>query len=64
MTNDPFMPNFFKYADIPVPLKQYICVVAEAKTVEEIPLEDINGFLQMLELRDREILREYDYDCQ
>lgn len=62
MTIDPFMPNYFNYADIPGVIQNYICTVAEAKTVEEIPLEDINGFLQMLELRDREILREYDYE--
>ena len=61
---DPFLPNFKTYEDIPPPTKEYILTVADAKTVEEIPLEDINGFLQMLELRDREILREYDYDCR
>lgn len=59
---DPFLPNYKLYDEIPQLTKEYVCLVADVKNIEEIPLADINGFLQMLELRDRKILEEYDYE--
>ena len=39
------MPKYLTYEDIPPLVKEYILTVADAFTVEEIPLEDINEFL-------------------
>jgi hypothetical protein len=39
---------FKSYEDIPPLTKEYVIYVADAKTVEEIPLDDINGFMLML----------------
>lgn len=43
------MQPFYSYEEIPALTKDYILGVAEAKSVEEIPLEDINSFLLGLE---------------
>lgn len=48
---------FKTYEDIPPLTKEYVIYVANTKTVEEIPLDEINGFMLMLyeaEMRKRE----------
>ena len=45
---------FYKtYEEIPIPIKEYIVTVAEAKTIQEIPLVDINEFLTGLQEYDK-----------
>lgn len=39
---------FKTYEDIPPLTKEYVICVADAKMVEEIPLDDINGFMLMM----------------
>ena len=39
---------FKTYDDIPALTREYIVYVTDAKMVEEIPLDDINGFMLML----------------
>ena len=41
------------YEEIPVIIREYIITVANAKTIQEIPLEDINGFLTGLQEYDK-----------
>jgi hypothetical protein len=53
--------TFYKtYADIPVFTKEYIEIVADVKNVMEIPLEDINSFLQGLADFHKKVSDEYD----
>ena len=47
-------PPFYKtYDEIPLLIKEYIVTVAEAKTIQEIPLVDINDFLTGLQEYDK-----------
>jgi hypothetical protein len=39
---------FKTYEDIPLLTKEYIVYVAEEAEIENIPLDDINGFMLML----------------
>ena len=39
---------FETYADIPILIKEYIVYVAGEAEIENIPLDDINGFMLML----------------
>lgn len=39
---------FKTYDDIPALTKEYVVYVAGEKNVEDIPLDDINGFMVML----------------
>ena len=39
---------FRTYADIPALTREYIVYVAGVKEPEELPLEDINGFMLMI----------------
>ena len=39
------MKKFFAYEEIPVLVKDYILSVADADSIEQIPLQDINSFI-------------------
>lgn len=39
---------FKSYDDIPPLTKEYVVYVADTKSIEEIPLDDINGLVLML----------------
>jgi hypothetical protein len=41
--------SFKEYTEIPFHLREYFESVAETDSLEEIPLEDINGFMRMME---------------
>jgi len=41
--------SFKEYTEIPFHLREYLESVAESNSVEDIPLEEINGFMQMME---------------
>jgi len=43
------MMSFKEYTEIPFNFREYFESVAESNSLEEIPLEDINGFMQMME---------------
>ena len=48
------MSIFYKtYDEIPVMVKEYIVTVAQAKTIQEVPLADINSFLTGLQEYDK-----------
>jgi hypothetical protein len=48
------MSIFYKtYDEIPVMVKEYIVTVAQAKTIQEVPLSDINSFLTGLQEYDK-----------
>lgn len=40
---------YISYADIPVLTKEYLLTVADAMQIEQIPLEDINAYLNGLD---------------
>lgn len=42
------MKKFYSYEEIPVATREYILTVADAERIQDIPLQDINGFLQGL----------------
>jgi hypothetical protein len=39
------MKKFYSYDEIPVATQEYILAVADAESIREIPLRDINSFL-------------------
>lgn len=41
--------SFKEYTEIPFHLREYFESVAESNSLEEIPLEEINGFMKMME---------------
>ena len=41
--------NYKEYTEIPLQLREYLEAVSESNSLEEIPLEEINGFMQMTE---------------
>lgn len=41
--------SYKEYTEIPFHLREYFESIAESNSVEDIPLEDINGFMQMME---------------
>ena len=41
--------SFKEYTEIPFHLREYLESVSESNSLEEIPLEEINGFMQMME---------------
>jgi hypothetical protein len=43
------MMGYKEYTEIPFHLREYFESVAESNSLEEIPLEEINGFMQMME---------------
>jgi hypothetical protein len=38
-----------EYAEIPLLIKEYVLTVSNGKRIEDIPLDEINGFLAGLE---------------
>jgi hypothetical protein len=52
------MKNVYKYStyeEIPVSVESYIMSVADVKMLEQVPLEDINSFLNGLEEYDKSL---------
>ena len=43
------MMGYKEYTEIPFHLREYFESLAESNSLEEIPLEEINGFMQMME---------------
>jgi len=41
--------SYKEYTEIPFHLREYLESVAATDSLEEIPLEEINGFMQMME---------------
>ena len=41
--------NYKEYTEIPFQLREYLEAVSESNSLEDIPLEEINGFMQMME---------------
>lgn len=39
------MKKFYSYEEIPVATQEYILAVADAESIQQIPLRDINSFL-------------------
>lgn len=53
-------PLLYKtYAEIPVLTKEYMEVVANVKDITQIPLDDINSYLQGLTAYHKQVLEEY-----
>jgi hypothetical protein len=52
--------KFYAYEEIPQLTKDYLLTVADADFIEEIPLEDINSFLQGLAEYDKQKLAEWE----
>ena len=40
------MKKFYSYEEIPIATREYLLVVADAKSITDIPLQEINSFLQ------------------
>ena len=52
------MSNVYKYStyeEIPISVASYIITVADVKALEQVPLEDINSFLNGLEEFDKSL---------
>ena len=52
------MSNVYKYStyeEIPISVESYIITVADVKALEQVPLEDINSFLNGLEEFDKSL---------
>jgi len=43
------MMGYKEYTEIPFNLREYLESVSESNSLEEIPMEEINGFMQMME---------------
>ena len=41
--------SYKEYTEIPFHLREYLESVSATNSVEDIPLEEINGFMQMME---------------
>ena len=39
------MKKFFSYEEIPLATREYLLAVADAESITDIPLQDINSFL-------------------
>ena len=52
------MSDVYKYStyeEIPISVESYIITVADVKALEQVPLEDINSFLNGLEEYDKSL---------
>ncbi len=52
------MSDVYKYStyeEIPISVESYIITVADVKALEQVPLEDINSFLNGLEEFDKSL---------
>ena len=47
--------NYKKYSEIPAYMRDYLLSVSNSDNIEDVSLEDINGFLNGLEEWEREV---------
>jgi hypothetical protein len=51
--------KFYSYEEIPLATREYLLLVADAESITDIPLQDINGFLYGLHDWEKKKLEEW-----